>query len=77
MGQWRPCKRNDCVRRLRQLGFVGLYSGAKHQFMVYGNHRLTIPSNKEYSVPQLRMIIREVERIVGREIPMDEWESLW
>ena len=76
MSQWRPCKRNDFVRRLRQLGFVGLYSGSKHQFMVYANHRLAIPSNKDYSVPQLRMMIREVERIVGREILLDEWESL-
>lgn len=76
MSQWRPCKRNDFVRRLRQLGFTGLYSGAKHQFMVYENYRLSIPSNKEYSIPQLRMMMREVERIIGREIPMDEWESL-
>jgi hypothetical protein len=60
MSQWRPCKRNDFVRRLRQLGFDGLYSGAKHQFMVYGNHRLTIPSNKEYSAPQLRMMIAKL-----------------
>jgi len=76
MSQWRPCKRNDFVRRLRQLGFVGLYSGARHQFMVYGNHRLTIPSNIEYSVPQLRMMIREIDRILSREILIDEWESL-
>jgi len=61
---------------LRQLGFVGLYAGAKHQFMVYENYRLSIPSNKEYSIPQLRMMMREVERIIGREIPVDEWESL-
>jgi hypothetical protein len=76
MSQWRPCKRNDFVRRLRQLGFVGLYSGAKHQFMVYKNHRLSIPSNNEYSVPQLRMMMREVERIIDREVLIDEWDSL-
>jgi len=76
VSQWRPCKRNDFVRRLRQLGFVGPYSGAKHQFMVYENQRLTIPSNREYSVPQLRMMLREVGRIVGREILLDKWESL-
>jgi hypothetical protein len=76
MSQWNPCKRNDFVRRLRQLGFTGLYSGAKHQFMVYGQHRLTIPSNKEYSVPQLRMMLREVESIIGRQIPVDEWNNL-
>ncbi len=76
MSQWRPCKRNDFVRRLRQLGFIGLYSGAEHQFMVYDNHRLSIPSNKEYSVPQLRMMMREVERIIGRELLIEEWDSL-
>jgi hypothetical protein len=45
MSRWSPCKRGDFVRRLRRLGFDGLYSGAKHQFMIYGQHRLTIPSN--------------------------------
>lgn len=76
MSQWNPCKRNDFVRRLRQLGFTGLYSGARHQFMVYDQHRLTIPSNKEYSVPQLRMMLREVEEILGRQITADEWNDL-
>lgn len=76
MSQWSPCKRNDFVRRLRQLGFAGLYSGARHQFMVYEQHRLTIPSNKEYSVSQLRMMLREVEGIIGRQIPVDEWNKL-
>jgi hypothetical protein len=76
MSQWNLCKRNDFIRRLRQLGFTGLYSGAKHQFMVYGQHCLTIPSNKEYSVPQLRMMLREVEDIIGRQISVDEWNDL-
>ena len=76
MSRWKPCKRSAFVRCLRRLGFTGLYSGAKHQFMVYENHRLTIPSNKDYSVPQLRMMLREVEEIIGREITADEWESL-
>lgn len=76
MSQWRPCKRKDFVRRLRRFGFVGLYAGSRHQFMVHDNHRLTIPSNNEYSVPQLRMMIREVERILDRQIHVDEWESL-
>ncbi|MEH2007149.1 hypothetical protein [Nostoc sp.] len=43
--------------------------------MVYGQHRLTIPSNDEYSVPQLRMMIGEVEVIIEREITLDEWNS--
>jgi predicted RNA binding protein YcfA (HicA-like mRNA interferase family) len=76
MSQWNPCKRNDFVRRLREFGFLGLYSGSKHQFMVYEQHRLTIPSNKEYSVPQLRMMLREVEGIIERQITADEWNNL-
>ncbi|HEX8128076.1 MAG TPA: hypothetical protein VF527_03175 [Pyrinomonadaceae bacterium] len=76
MSRWNPCKRADFIRRLRQLGFEGLYSGAKHQFMVYQQHRLTIPSNSEYSVPQLRMMLREVEAITSRQITAEEWDKL-
>ena len=61
------------MRRLRRLGFDGPFAGTRHQFMLYGEHRLTIPSNAEYSVPQLRTMIREVEAILGRMITLEEW----
>lgn len=76
MGRWNPCRRNIFIQKLRALRFVGPYSGSKHQFMIYENHRLTIPSNNEYSVPQLRMMIRQVESIIQREISADEWNRL-
>lgn len=76
MSRWTPCKRNEFIRRVRKLGFDGVYSGTKHQFMVYQNQRLTIPSNSEYSVPQLRMMLREVEEIIEREVGIDEWNNL-
>ena len=76
MSRWTPCKRRDFIRRMQELGFDGPFSGTKHQFMVYKQHRLTIPSNAEYSVPQLRMMIREVEEIITRKITVDEWDSL-
>jgi hypothetical protein len=44
--------------------------------MVYEQHRLTIPSNAEYSAPQLRMMLREVESIIGRPVTVDEWNIL-
>jgi hypothetical protein len=44
--------------------------------MIYQQHRLAIPSNAEYSVPQLRMMLREVEQIIGREISTGEWGRL-
>ena len=76
MGKWTPCKRRDFIRRLQQLGFDGPFSGAKHQFLVYKTYRLAIPSITEYSVPQLRMMIREIEEILGREVSVDEWNRL-
>ena len=44
--------------------------------MIYGQHRLAIPSNAEYSVPQLRMMLQEIGAIVGRRITGDEWNKL-
>ncbi|AVH69183.1 hypothetical protein NLP_0258 [Nostoc sp. 'Lobaria pulmonaria (5183) cyanobiont'] len=76
MSRWIPCKRRDFVKKLRWLGFDGPFSGTRHQFMVYGEYRLTIPSNDEYSVPQLRMMIGEVEVILEREITLEEWNSV-
>ncbi len=76
MSQWKRCKRQDFIRRLRKLGFDGLYAGTRHQFMVYQQHRSTIPSNAEYSVPQLQMMLREVEQITGRKISFEEWTKL-
>jgi hypothetical protein len=61
MSRWTPCERRVFIRRLRRLGFEGPLHGTRHQFMVYRRYRLAIPSNAEYSVPQLRMMIREVE----------------
>jgi hypothetical protein len=74
--QWSPCKRTEFIKRLRRLGFDGPFSGSRHQFLVYEGHRLAIPSNGEYSVPQLRMLLREVEAITGREISSDHWTEL-
>ena len=76
MSRLNPCKRSDFIRRLRKLGFEGLYSGSKHQFMIFGQFRLTIPSNAEYSVPQLRMMLNEAEEILARRITADEWNKL-
>ncbi len=72
MNQWTPCKRRAFVERLHALGFDGPFSGTRHQFMLFGRFRLAIPSNAEYGIPQLREMIREVERIIGRTITPDE-----
>ena len=76
MSRWQPCKRRDFIKRLRQLGFDGPYSGTRHQFMVYEQYRLAIPSNSEYSVPQLRMMLNETQAILGRSVDAKEWNDL-
>lgn len=76
MSQWSPCKRRDFIRRLRKLGFDGPFVGRRHHFMIYKEYRLAIPSNREYSIPQLKMMLREVESIIGRKITLEEWDNL-
>lgn len=76
MTRWAACKRLDFIRRLRKLGFDGPFSGTRHQFMIYAQYRLAIPSGAEYSVPQLRVMLREVEDILGRSISLEEWNEL-
>ncbi len=76
MSPWSPCKRKAFVLRLRALGFEGPFAGTRHHFMVYQEHRLAIPTNKEYSVPQLRMMLHEVESILGRKVSDREWNAL-
>ena len=76
MNQWLPCKRRVFIKRLRKLGFDGPYSGTRHQFVVHKNHRLSIPSNSEYSIPQLRMMIRETETIINQPISPEKRNNL-
>jgi len=70
------CQVRNVGNKLCKLGFEGPKSGTRHQFMIYQQCRLTVPSNSEYSVPQLKMMIREVEAIIYRQIDVDEWNRL-
>ena len=74
--RWRPCKRRAFIRKLRRLGFGDPQHGTRHDFMPYENHDLTIPNNREYSVSQLRLLLRQVESILGHRISLDEWNRL-
>ena len=72
----KPCKRRDFIRKLKLLGFIGPYSGSKHQFMVFESFRLTIPSNDEYSVPQVKMMLKEIDEILPIKLDNNKWELL-
>jgi hypothetical protein len=57
------------------MGFIGPYSGTRHQFMVYNRFRLSVPSNDEYSIPQVKMLIKEIEKITGKPITIEDWNE--
>lgn len=37
---------------------------------------MTIPNNLEFSIPQLKMLLKQVEKILGRKISLSEWQKL-
>lgn len=76
MAGWHPLKRREFIRRLRALGFNGPHRGTRHEFLVYRQKRQTIPSNPDFSLPQLKMMLRQVEAVLERKITADEWDQL-
>jgi hypothetical protein len=75
MGKWRPCKRRDFIKKLKNLGFGAPEPGGRHFYMRYGTYTFTLPSNKEYSVLQVKMLINEIELGIGEKISHEEWEE--
>jgi len=67
-----PISRRDLVRYLREVGFDGPYPGGKHQYMVKGELKLTIPNSHQGDISQalLSRILRQ------GNISRDEWEGL-
>ncbi len=56
-----PISRRELIKRLKEFGFEGPYSGGKHQFMVRNDLVLTIPNphKKDISVDLLRRILKQ------------------
>ena len=67
-----PIKHRDLIRALRKLGFVGPYSGGRHQYMVKGDLKLYIPNphGGEISRALLIRILRQ------GSITRSEWEKI-
>jgi hypothetical protein len=75
MASWRPCKRREFIRKLRKLGFEPPEAGGKHYYMRRGTFTFTLPSNPEFSAPQLRCLLKEIELGLHRNIPLNEWQE--
>ena len=65
-------KRKDLMRTLKDAGFEGPYLGGKHEFMVKGSLRLTLPNphQGEISKDLLSRILKQAG------ISSGEWERL-
>jgi hypothetical protein len=76
MVRWTLCKRKEFIRKLRKLDFDSPEPGGKHYYMRRGTFTFTLPSNAEFSVPQLRTLLKEIELGLHRNISLDEWQDL-
>lgn len=66
-----PVSHKELVKRLRQLGFEGPYSGGKHLFMMKGDLQLTIPNPHRSDIgnPLLSRILKQAD------ITPEEWNN--
>jgi predicted RNA binding protein YcfA (HicA-like mRNA interferase family) len=66
-----PISRQEFIKRLLEMGFSGPYKGGKHEFMVKGQLRLTIPNlhHGEIGVDLLMRILRQAN------ISREDWEG--
>jgi len=76
MPKWTPCKRKTFIKKLKEIGFTPPEPGGSHFYMRYGTYTFTVPANQEYSVPQVKTLLKEIEEGIGRRIPLDEWNRL-
>lgn len=76
MSKWVPCKRRDFIVKLKRLGFDLPEPGGSHWYMRHGSFTLALPSNSDYSIPQVRMLIREIESGLSISISLKRWENL-
>lgn len=62
-----PIKRSKLIRRLKQHGFIGPFSGGKHMYMIKEDIRLTLPNphKKEIGIDLLVRILKQAE--ISRE----------
>lgn len=59
----KPIKRRLLIKKLGAFGFVGPFSGGKHEYMEKGRHRIFIPNphNGEIGVVLLKLILKELK----------------
>ncbi|MEN8613857.1 type II toxin-antitoxin system HicA family toxin [Dehalogenimonas sp. THU2] len=72
MPSFGPISRKDLVAAPRNAGFDGPFSGARHQMMIKGITRLSIPNPHSANIG--RELLSRILKEAG--ISRDEWEKL-
>jgi len=62
----------DLISYLKQFGFSGPYSGGKHEFLIRGRTRLTVPNPHAGDIG--RDFLVRILRQAG--VALEEWEEL-
>jgi hypothetical protein len=44
--------------------------------MRHGTFTVALPSNPEYSVPQIKMLLKEIEGGIKKKISLEDWQKL-
>ena len=65
-------KRKDLISALKRAGFEGPHAGGKHEFLIKGNLRLTVPNPHQGEIGKdlLSRILKQAS------ISREEWEKL-
>ncbi len=71
MPPFKPTKRSDLIKSLKKAGFEGPFSGGRHEFLVKGQLRLTLPNSHQGEIGRelLTRILRQAN------ISREEWEK--
>ncbi|GJQ60276.1 MAG: hypothetical protein SCALA701_30770 [Candidatus Scalindua sp.] len=43
--------------------------------MRFGSYKQVIPNNREYSVPQMKMLLKQVKEKLKRDVSVEEWNN--
>lgn len=67
-----PISRRELIRKFRNLGYSGPFSGGKHQFMVKGKQKIHIP-NPHGTKDIHQSLLKEILRQAG--INEEDWNK--
>ena len=72
MPPFKPIKRKDLIKSLKEAGFEGPFVGGKHEFLIKGELRLILPNphQSEISKDLLARILRQAN------LTREAWEKL-